>query len=311
MKAAGLSVRFAALLTLTTALTTGQASTFTELTLTQQAKKAQVIVRATVGAPTTTQSAGVSWINYPLTVTETIAGDVASLPVLEGKPTLMFLAGLQDVPTLNSGQDVFLLLYTGTQDSPLVGFNQGAYPVVNGRVTRWNEAATAAAFAAEAPAQTVTTAPTTNPATGTPATSTTPTSAGTGTAATATTPPATPPVDGATAAVSNPVVPTPTGTPTGNPTSTPTGGTTTPPASTVTPPTTTASGASATTAAPGTIPAVPVPALTGSTAPVPAVPVPVTAPAPVSTSTPTPTPDAFERDPAKFRDQLRAARNTP
>jgi len=298
MKAAGLSVRFAALLTLTTALTTGQASTFTELTLTQQAKKAQVIVRATVGAPTTTQSAGVSWINYPLTVTETIAGDVASLPVLEGKPTLMFLAGLQDVPTLNSGQDVFLLLYTGTQDSPLVGFNQGAYPVVNGRVTRWNEAATAAAFAAEAPAQTVTTAPTINPATGTPATSTTATSAGTGTAATATTPPATPPVDGATAAVSNPVVPTPTGTPTG--------GTTTPPASTVTPPTTTASGASATTAPSGTVPATPVPAPAASN-----VPVPVTAPAPTNTSTPAPTPDAFERDPVKFRDQLRAARNTP
>ncbi|UQN05933.1 hypothetical protein [Deinococcus sp. QL22] len=275
-----------------------QASTFTALTLTQQAKKAQVIVRVTVGAPTTTQTGSgptaVSWVNYPLTVTETIAGDVASLPVREGKPTLMFLAGLQNVPTLNSGQDVFLLLYTGTQDSPLVGFNQGAYPVVNGRVTRWNEAA---AFGTEAPTPTVTPIPATSPTTKT--TTNTGTSAATpstpaGTAAPATTPP----VDGATAAVSNPVTPSPTPT-TGTATApaTTATGTTTPPAAAATPvnPAPASSTASSATATPVTL----------------AIPPTPSTPAATVTPTPAANPNAFERDPAKFRDQLRAARNTP
>ncbi len=276
-----------------------QATTFTTLTLTQQAKKAQVIVRATVGAPTTTQSAGVSWINYPLTVTETIAGDVASLPVREGKPTLMFLAGLQDVPALNSGQDVFLLLYTGTQDSPLVGFNQGAYPVVNGRVTRWNEAATAA-FETEAPAPTATPTPATTTNRATPATNTATATAPTGTVPTATpTAPATPPVDGATAAVSNPVTPSPTPTtpPATPPATAGTGTTTTPPAGTTTP-TTPVNPATASPAAAAT-------PITAATTPTPPVPAPAVTPAPTAP------PDAFERDPARFRDQLRAARTTP
>ncbi|MFB9992430.1 hypothetical protein ACFFLM_10680 [Deinococcus oregonensis] len=283
----------AALLT----LTTGQASTFTTLTLVQQAKKAQVIVRATVGTPTTTQTGGVSWINYPLTVTETIAGDVASLPVREGKPTLMFLAGLQDVPALNSGQDVFLLLYTGTQDSPLVGFNQGAYPVINGRVTRWNEAATAAAFGADAPAQTAADTSAANVTAATAANATTnaaTASTAAGASATATTPPPAPPVDGATAAVSNPVVPSPT------PNTGPNAGTVTSPV------------AAGTTTPATTAPAATTSAVVNSAATTPAAPASATATtAATVTPTSTATPDPFERDPAKFRDQLRAARNTP
>ncbi|THF68584.1 hypothetical protein E7T06_15920 [Deinococcus sp. Arct2-2] len=279
----------AALLTLTTA----QASTFTPLTLTQQAKKAQVIVRATVGSPTATQTGSgptaVSWINYPLTVTEIIAGDVASLPLREGKPTLMFLAGLQDVPTLNSGQDVFLLLYTGTQDSPLVGFNQGVYPVINGRVTLWNEAA----IEAETPTAAATARAAASTATAAAATASTTTSAGASASATAAT---APPVDGATAAANNPVTPSPTPT-TGPVAPSATTGTTTPPA-----------GSTATAAAPVN------PATASSTAAAATPSLTATPPqtaAPAAPVTPAATPDPFERDPAKFRDQLRAARNSP
>ncbi|MDB5045053.1 MAG: hypothetical protein JWQ08_1103, partial [Deinococcus sp.] len=264
-----------------------QASTFTPLTLVQQAKKAQVIVRATVGEATTTQTGGVSWINYPLTVTETIAGDVSSLPVQGGKPTLMFLAGLQDVPALNSGQDVFLLLYTGTQDSPLVGFNQGAYPVVGGRVTRWNEAATAA--------ESGTAPPTTAAASATPSTptSTAATAASRPAAGTVATAPAA--TDAATAAVGNPVVPSPTPAPAAG-TAAGTGTAAIPAtASAPAPVGTAAATPAASTTSPSTTPPATAPALPNSAA----------------TTTPTATPDPFERDPVKFRDQLRAARNTP
>lgn len=288
-----------------------QASTFTPLTLTQQAKKAQVIVRATVGAPTTTQTGSgptaVSWINYPLTITETIAGDVASLPVREGKPTLMFLAGLQDVPALNAGQDVFLLLYTGTQDSPLVGFNQGAYPVVSGRVTRWNEAATAAVFGIEAPAPTVTPPPATNATTNTTtnagASAATPgTPAGTAATPPAATPPATtPPVDGATAAVSNPVTPSPT----------PPVPSATPPATLPATPGTTATAPAGTATATTPVNPAPVSTTAAVTPVTPATSPTPLAPAATVTLTPAANPDAFERDPAKFRDQLRAARTSP
>jgi hypothetical protein len=296
----------AALLTLTPV----QASTFTTLTLTQQAKRASVIVRATVGSPTTSQTGSgptaVAWINYPLTVTETIAGDVASLPVREGKPTLMFLAGLQDVPALNSGQDVFLLLYTGTQDSPLVGFNQGAYPVVNGRVTRWNEAA----LEAETPTTTASAPATASTATGTAATASTATSASASATATAAT---TPPVDGATAAANNPVTPSPvtpspvTPSPVTPSPVTPSPATPSPVTPSPTPTTSTTTPPAGTTTTVNPAPASPTAAATPS---VTATPASTAAPAPAVTPPPTATPDPFERDPAKFRDQLRAARNT-
>lgn len=116
--------------------TPAQATTAPALTLTQQAKKADVIIRATVGTPTTVTEGSVNYTVYPLTVTETIAGDAATLPQNEGKPALFFLQNLSDLPTLNNGQDIIALLYARRLDSPLVGFNQGLYLIVNGQVTR-------------------------------------------------------------------------------------------------------------------------------------------------------------------------------
>jgi hypothetical protein len=111
------------------------ATAVTPLTLAQQAQKAEVIVRATLGTPTTAKEGDVTYTVYPLTVTETVAGDAASLPQHLGQPALFFLQGVQDLPALGGGQEVFALLYSRRADSPLVGFNQGLYPVTNGAVS--------------------------------------------------------------------------------------------------------------------------------------------------------------------------------
>lgn len=248
----------------------GLATTAPDLTLQQQAKKADVIVRAVLGAATTVKEGDVTYTVIPLAeIKDAVAGDVARLPVHEGKPALFFLRGVDDLPTLGSGQEVFALLYAARADSPLVGFNQGLYPVVNGQVT-WNSVTRARVDAlakAEADRQAAQPAPanTTTPApTGTAAAGT-----GTGTG-TGTTPP---PTAGTTPPASQPAP--------------------TPPAPT-TPP---ASG----TTAPGTAAT---PAPTG-----PATTPPVTPPAatPAATSSSVP---VLITDPVKFREALVAARGS-
>lgn len=214
----------------------GLATTAPDLTLQQQAKKADVIVRAVLGAATTVKEGDVTYTVIPLAeIKDAVAGDVARLPVHEGKPALFFLRGVDDLPTLGSGQEVFALLYAARADSPLVGFNQGLYPVVNGQVT-WNSVTRARVDAlakAEADRQAAQPAPattTTNPApTGTAAAGT---GTGMGTAGTGTTPP---PAAGATPPASQPA-PTPPATGTAAPgtaaTPAPTGTATTPPVTT-------------------------------------------------------------------------------
>jgi len=156
------------------------ATTAPPLTLTQQAKKADVIVRASLGTAVSVQEGGVTWTVYPLTVTETIAGDPASLPQRDGKPALYLLTGVEGLPELRAGQEAFLLLYNRRLDSPVVGFTQGFYPIENGRVTRPGAATPATnASAGTAPAGTTTAA-----ASGTAATGTTGAAAGTPGAAT-------------------------------------------------------------------------------------------------------------------------------
>ena len=109
-------------------LTLAGATSAPRLTLAQQAVKADVIVRATVQAPTSVQENGQTWTVYPLTVLETLAGDAQSLPKSQDSPSVWVLGGLQDGPLLTGGETM-LLLYKSRYDSPLVGFNQGFYPV--------------------------------------------------------------------------------------------------------------------------------------------------------------------------------------
>lgn len=121
-------------------LTAVQATTASPLTLVQQARKADVIVQATIGAPTTVTEGGQAYSVYPLRVSETLAGDAAQLPQLPGGqggggPALYVLSGMELAPVFQSGQEAVLLLYKGRLDSPLVGFNQGAFLISNGLVS--------------------------------------------------------------------------------------------------------------------------------------------------------------------------------
>ena len=120
-----------------------QATTFAALTLAQQAKKADVIVQATIGIPTTVTEGSQVYAVYPLKVSETLAGDAATLPQTVGSqsgggPALFVLSGVETAPVFQAGQEVVLLLYKGRLDSPLVGYNQGAYLISNGQVSVLN-----------------------------------------------------------------------------------------------------------------------------------------------------------------------------
>ncbi|ADV67346.1 hypothetical protein [Deinococcus maricopensis] len=106
------------------------------LTFAQQARQAEVIVRATVGAGQTVTEDGLTWTVYPLTVAETIAGNAADLPRRGDQPALYILNGVDDAPTFKAGAEAVLLLYKARLDSPIVGFNAGLYPVEDGKVTR-------------------------------------------------------------------------------------------------------------------------------------------------------------------------------
>lgn len=111
------------------------------LSVAELSRKAQVIVRATVGAPLTIKEGEQNWRVYPLDILETLAGDAQALPkikyqdkgaVLE-KPALWVYADPQEAPSPQGGEAV-LFLYAGRLDSPLVGFSQGLFTVNNSRV---------------------------------------------------------------------------------------------------------------------------------------------------------------------------------
>lgn len=158
-----------------------QATVAPILSLEQQARRAEVIVRATLGSPVDVRDGDVTYVAYPLTVTETIAGDPATLPRHEGAPALLFLKGASDLPQLRAGQDVIALLYSARMDSPVVGFNQGLYPVVNGSLvpgvalgTATPPTSTAPASAAPASTAPASTAPASGGATPAPTTAPSP-----------------------------------------------------------------------------------------------------------------------------------------
>lgn len=129
----GIRRKWLALLTLTSLVPVGAVSM--PLPLTEQAKKAEVIVRAMLGTAQVVKDGDVTYLAYPLEIRETVVGNVDSLPKTEGKPSLMFLQGLEDAPVLSAGQDAVLLLYARRLDSPVVGVNQGVYVVKDGKVS--------------------------------------------------------------------------------------------------------------------------------------------------------------------------------
>ena len=125
------STALAALLALSSA---AQAGTYQSHPLAEQARRAQVIVQASLDAPLTRDEDGQTWTVYPLRVSRTLAGDPASLPQLDGRPALYILAGLDDAPTFKAGDQAVLLLYQGKLDNPLVGYTQGVFRIQDGRL---------------------------------------------------------------------------------------------------------------------------------------------------------------------------------
>lgn len=123
-------------LTASLLLPVGQAATVAPtLPLDTQARRAELIVRGSLGAPQTVTEGHVSWRVYPLTLSETVVGDAGRLTSLAGEPALYVWAEADDLPSWRTGQDAFFLLYATRMDSPLVGYNQGYYPVIDGSVT--------------------------------------------------------------------------------------------------------------------------------------------------------------------------------
>ncbi|AFZ68998.1 hypothetical protein [Deinococcus peraridilitoris] len=125
-----------------------QATVAPKLSLTEQARKAQVIVQARVAAVTAQERDGQRWTVYRLNLVETLAGNAASLPVIDNTPAMWVLEGVENAPTLRVNDEAVLLLYTGLMDSPVVGFNQGIYRIANARVEGGDPAELAAFKAA-------------------------------------------------------------------------------------------------------------------------------------------------------------------
>ncbi|GHG09086.1 hypothetical protein GCM10017783_22130 [Deinococcus piscis] len=121
-------------LALSLALGAAEAVVAPALSLEQQARRADLIIRGSLGTPQTVTEGTVTWRVYPLTLTETVAGDAGRLPRQAAGPALYVWSEAADLPQWRTGQDAFFLLYAARLDSPLVGYNQGYYPVVDGQV---------------------------------------------------------------------------------------------------------------------------------------------------------------------------------
>lgn len=115
-------------------MASAQAATVKPLNLQQQAKKADIIVRATLGPREVVKLRSLVFDVYPLKVEETVVGTAATIPQHKGKPALFILKGTQDLPAFAPNQEAYILLYTKIFASPLVGFNQGYYPINDGKV---------------------------------------------------------------------------------------------------------------------------------------------------------------------------------
>ncbi len=110
-----------------------QATTYPKLSLEAQAERADVIVRATVRAVQAEERNKRPWRVYGLTVQQTWRGDANTLPKLQATPSFAILGGdklkLEGAPSFKENEEWILFLYTKAYDSPIVGFNQGAYRI--------------------------------------------------------------------------------------------------------------------------------------------------------------------------------------
>jgi hypothetical protein len=120
------------------------ATVINALTLEQQVEKAQIIVHTFVTTVEVQNRANnKTWTAYALDPKKFLRGSSAELIKLnianKQVPSLSIYGGanlkLEGAPGFKAGDELVLLLYTKPYDSPIVGFNQGAYRVSGGTVT--------------------------------------------------------------------------------------------------------------------------------------------------------------------------------
>jgi hypothetical protein len=122
------AVWFSALCMLLSAL--ALATTYPKLTLETQLERAEVIVRATVKEVVRQERNKRPWTVYTLQTQQFWRGE-GLLPKTSDLPSFAIFGNdkirLEGAPSFQMGEEWIFLLYTKNYDSPVVGFNQGAY----------------------------------------------------------------------------------------------------------------------------------------------------------------------------------------
>jgi hypothetical protein len=121
-----------AIVSLIVLVSTAIATTYAKLTLEQQVEKADLIVRASIKQKTFDTRAGKIWTVYTLEIARFYKGSAetlkdSSIAVFDSEKVK-----LEGAPRFTENDDLFLMLYAKTYDSPIVGFRQGAYKVLEG-----------------------------------------------------------------------------------------------------------------------------------------------------------------------------------
>ncbi len=128
----------ALILTLACAIGTAFATVYTKLSLEQQIEKAEVIVHTAIKSVSAETRAGKPWVVYALDPKRFVLGVATDLPQTAGAPSFAVYGSatvrLEGAPSFKVGDEVVLMLYKSAYDSPVVGFRQGAYRIVDGKV---------------------------------------------------------------------------------------------------------------------------------------------------------------------------------
>jgi hypothetical protein len=106
------------------------ATTYPKLTLETQLERAEVIVRATIKEVVRVDRNKRPWTVYTLQTQQFWRGE-GLLPKTSDQPSFAIFGSdkikLEGAPSFRVGEEWIFLLYTKNYDSPIVGFNQGAY----------------------------------------------------------------------------------------------------------------------------------------------------------------------------------------
>jgi hypothetical protein len=111
------------------------ATTYPKLSLETQVERAEVIVRATIKEVVRQERNKRPWTVYLLQTQQFWRGE-GLLPKTSDQPSFAIFGNdkikLEGAPSFQVGQEWIFLLYTKNYDSPIVGFNQGAYRLESG-----------------------------------------------------------------------------------------------------------------------------------------------------------------------------------